>query len=354
MSLDRIVDHIAIPLTVARSLVVDGPHTARDIAYAMTAAYVAAGRQEADDGKPVSIPGNGLRYALGRSRRDRADIENGRVYRMSDATVRVDGIDGPAPLPSMRVHRFESGQPLVLRAGLVEHGDRQQQWHVDPALADAMRPGDGEPVVELPWTLVQGAKHKATLPIMLRLLAWIVDADPKWIRKRENRWKDDQHDGGHLVLQVPYAAILDSLGLTAKSKGAVVMARMLEPAAKEITKLTGYRVRFSEVRTIYRPDATGLAREGRLQAIKVEIDVPATITKPARPVARMPGAPWKPAPKFHRPAKPPEAPPAIIDNITPFPDDDDWPEDEINEPVLHTSLPPTTERRGFGSKRTNP
>lgn len=353
MSLDRIVDSIPIPVSVARTFVIEGDHTARDLSYGLVAGYLAGQRPEAQDGTPVIIGGNALRYALARTRRSRRVIENRRVFRMREAAIVADGLEEPATLPALGVMIQGSGNPLVMRSGIKIAGDAQQQWYVPAELAAAMR---GSETVDLPFTLVQHARHRSSVPVMMRLLAWLAGTDPAYVKARENRWQADMFDGEHVVIEVPTADLLASLGATG-TKPAVVMARMLEPAAAEITKLTGYRVAFAEVRTTYRATASRPAREGRLMAIRIEIDVPLMITRPARPVARVPGKPWKPQPKWHKPPKPVEPAPAIVADIAIDDDDDFDPYDFTDETPGQPEppVPPSGEprRSRFGGQRGN-
>lgn len=101
MTVHLLPDRLTVPLTWASTFTVDGKLSARDLSYSLAVGWLAAQRDPSEDGKDIFLGDNGLRMALGRSRRGKQDEENGRVFRTVDAKVQTAGID-PVALPSLR------------------------------------------------------------------------------------------------------------------------------------------------------------------------------------------------------------------------------------------------------------
>lgn len=314
MPVDQIPSRLTLPLSWASTVLVDGKTTARDLSYSMTVAWLSAQRPEAEDGKDIFVGDNGMRMALGMARRDKATTESLRVFRTVESKMTAAGIVKPAKMPSLGITPTDSGGIRVERSGMRIHGDAQLQWSVPAEVSASMRVRAGEPTIELPWTLMQEARTKVTVFLMLRLLSMAAG----W------QWGDNPASmkGDRLEALVALPAVLTALGLPARSEPKEVMRKHLVPAAAEIGAHTGYRVSITEQRTRYRRGPMA-GKEGPLQGLSITLDIPATQDPLAFPAARVPYAPWKPAPKFHRPAKPQEPAPAFIDNVATIPVDDD-------------------------------
>lgn len=310
MTLERIPHRLTIPARLAATMAVAGDLSARDLSYGLATLWLAAQDAAYPETGYTLVGDNGLRQAMARSRRDRRDVEVGRVARLSAAQVTAAGIAEPVAMPSLMVKRFGSGGVFVHTSGIRAQGDAQQQWFADPGLVEAMRVVDGEPVVELPRALLQQARCRMSVPLMLRLLAWIE-------RQPNADWIVERHPG-KLTLLVPWQDLVEQLGLAAKSEPKMTMRKLLGPAMAEINQHTPYALTISERRTVYRAQpktASRAVREGRLQGILVDIEYPLAQDAIAYPGPRQPGTPWKPKPKSAKPPKPAVAPPAVIDNV---------------------------------------
>lgn len=349
MTVHLIPDRLSLPAEFAGTFTVDGSVTARDLSYSLTVGWLAAQRDPALDGEYLFLGDNGLRLALARSRRDKAKIEDDRVFRMTEAKAKAAGIDEATTIPSLTWQETFSGAIRVHRAGIVRNGDRQQQWSVPAAVAASMRVGADDAVVELPWSLVQHARNKVTVILMLRLLAMVSD---DYMADRVVG-----HGDRKLSLLVPFADLVASLGLPAGSMPDRTMKRILGPAAEEINEHTDYIVRITEKRTRYLKGPHA-GKEGPLRGIAIDVAYPVITTPLAYPEPRQPGTAWKPKPKYSKPAKPPVAPPAIVDNVVIMPDDEDEeipivrqnPPGRITRPVPGS---PGANFGGFGALRSN-
>lgn len=317
MPVHQLPDRLAVPVAWARTFTVDGKLSARDLSYSIAVGWLAAQRDPSMDGQDIFLGDNGLRLALQRSRRDKADVENARVFRTSAAKAKADGIQQPAPIPSLTWLTTFSGATMVHRAGIVRDGDRQLQWQVPAPVVASMRVNADDASVELPWTLVQHSRNRLTVIVMLRLLAMLADNGRDLV-------------GSRYSTLVPFADLVASLGLPAKSEPKETMRRFLAPAMAEINAHTGFVFSIAEKRTRYR-SGPHAGKEGPLQGISIDLAYPAITTPLAYPAPRKPGHPWKPAPRDSKPAKPPVAPPAEIDNVTVLPDDDD--DDMFGTPI---------------------
>src|SRR5690606_36677687 len=122
---------------------------------------LASQRDPSEDGKDLMIGDIALRYALARTRSDKAEIEDNRAFRMNKLRVKADVLPEPASVPALKVVQWSPTSFMVHRKGMKTNGDPIQQWPVDPALAQAMR---GDNPVDLPFTLVQHARHKSSIP----------------------------------------------------------------------------------------------------------------------------------------------------------------------------------------------
>lgn len=353
MAVHQLPDHLSVPAAWARSVVFDDTVTARDLSYSIAVGWLSAQRDAALDGQDLLVADNGLRMALGMSRRDKAAVEENRVFRTSAATMTAAGLQAPTPIPSLTWITTDSGGVRVHRRGMRVQGDGQLQWRVPAPVSAAMRVGDGDNAVEMPWSLLQAARNKMAMVVMLRLLAMVRD-DFMADRVVET-------EPGKLKVLVPWPDLVASLGLPAKSEPKETMRRFLAPAIAEINEHTAYTVTIAEHRVRYRAGPRK-GQDGPLQGMMISVSYPVSEPPVAFPAPRVPYSPWKPAPLFHKPAKPQEPAPAFVDDIVPFPDDDDaWdPLDDVDDDAIPSGRPaadvpvsPAPVKRRFGIKRTD-
>lgn len=353
MPVHLIPDRLAVPAAWAAAFTVDSNLTARDLSYSLAVGWLAAQRDPSFDGQDILLGDNGLRMALNRSRRDKAATEDARVFRTSAAKASVPSTEDPVAVPSLSWETTYSGGIRVHRGGMRTMGDQQLQWHVPAAVAAAMRVKDGEPSVELPWALVQNARNRMSVIVMLRILTVLADEQVK----QQMEYQVPRYR--HASMRFQLDKLLAWFGLPTDSEVKEVMRKHLVPATAEILEHTGYRVTIEEHRTVYKRGPRA-GKEGPLRGMIVNIAYPVIKTPLAYPKPRLPGTAWKPEPKFHKPAKPQEPAPAIIHDIVPFPDDDDdWdPLDDADDDAIpsgreQTDVPvsPAPVKRRFGIKR---
>lgn len=268
-------DRLTLPLNFARAARFVGDLSARDQSYALAVGWLAAQRNPRDDDQPILVANNGLRHALGRSRRDNIDVEEQRLERLDAGEIETP--HGRIGLPNLRY-----------RGGLPVDGDTQQTWHLDSRLPFSMRVGIfTEEVVELPTSLLQHARHKETLTVMLRLLAWIEGHhDKKWLVEREDRFR---------VFRIAPEDLVLELGLMGRTFPSHLIERILEPAASEISEHTGYEMGVHAIRTAYR---SRNGRTGKVKFVEIRVAIP-ELEKIRQIPARQKGKTWqtKPIPR---------------------------------------------------------
>ena len=108
--------------------------------------------------------------------------------------------------------------------------DGRKGWRVDRRLRRAIVVDAGEQVVGVPLPVLSHARHRYSLPLTMRLLAWSVGGfDKSWLR----RDRDD-----HLVLRIPIVEMRRALGSVGKMTPAAFFEKDLGPAVNECMHLT--------------------------------------------------------------------------------------------------------------------
>jgi hypothetical protein len=295
-----IPDRLTISLPTAATVVFDPELSARDVAHAVLVAWL-AGQQGAADG--ITLGRNQLKLALGFSRSGSIAYEEDRAFRLSAGWVRTG--DGEFHAPALPTSHLMDGRMTVHRGGMRVGGDSQQRWRVDPGLARAFGPADDGDAVELPMALLQSARSRWTVPIMLRALCWIGGwIDPRFIATRTDR---------RLLVRLPIEEAIDRLDLDEDVELALVMRDMLEPAAADISRCTSYGMRVRLVRSSYRARPDQPRRQGKPAAIEFDIGVPEMASITYLPT-RVPGKTWE------RPDGPPRRrkPTPEVAGVVPF------------------------------------
>lgn len=138
--------------------------TARDLSYALSAAYLAR-NTPSDSGTLFHLPDNRLRGALGLIRRDNNEKEDGRFIRLAGSSVMFGDLE-PCRLPTtMFQHRGGVDHP-------VRHNlDDMIGWVIDPELIHRFTPTSPADVTPVPRALLAGATKLHGLVFVLKLLA---------------------------------------------------------------------------------------------------------------------------------------------------------------------------------------
>lgn len=249
-------DAIVIPTSAAATLHFVGNHlSARDIAFAVTVAWLAANRPDVAIPVPGStdlydIPDNGVRQAIGLGRRQSADKEAGRHERFAKSAFHVAGMDWAMPiLASMHpdnAHpmRAKNLDMLTLR------------WKISPSLIKALRVVEGEPTVALPMRLIQRARSRYTLPMMAWVGSWFQGhLDPEFLHKI------DDHS---VVIRIKPDDLLDMLWMGRGLPVANIVRDVLQPIADEIEAYGDHVMAIEPRRTKYKG-----GRVGKIQDIQI-------------------------------------------------------------------------------------
>ncbi|MBU1336035.1 MAG: hypothetical protein KJ944_08575 [Alphaproteobacteria bacterium] len=181
-------DYLAVPLEAAAYFhaIGDAGLSGRDIAYAVSALWLAANTdclQETGDGTMYRIPDNGLRHAMGLTRRESIDTDDDRHKRLARTTFKTPTKgDVRAPVSPLR-HNL----------------DDKRTWFIPRDLVDAWTVRDGEPVVYLPLMLLQQAKSRFSVEAYLHAMAaanGLVTNGCKIIKQQDDRCTIQADDGG--------------------------------------------------------------------------------------------------------------------------------------------------------------
>ena len=235
---------IPIPAQTAAEFTVRGDCTGRDIAWALVLLMQAVGKGESGE---VLIPDNRTRELLGLTRRDKIATETARWERLRD--LRING----RPVPTVRFERIGGQGEWPMRHQSL---DGELAVVVDEDLADQFTDRNDD-VVWLPLRLLQLSDSRYTVPAFMRMLAWSIGDYPR-------AWRV-QDTARRVKLRIPLDYLVEALGVPASLRPHQVLARVLQPAADEITSATDYEV-------------TMLPRiapsSGRIRDIEVTIYVP--------------------------------------------------------------------------------
>ncbi|MBJ6986053.1 hypothetical protein [Devosia sp. MC521] len=220
--------HLDVPLETAARLVFDGDAlTARDVSYAIAAAWLAArSPDDKRDDDHYRIPDNRVRQALGRTRRSTIDVEIARFDRLRHSVM---GIDELLPMPTA-MYRKDS----VIRATL----DDEMTWVIDRRVVDLFSPG--KPSIALPLRLLAVARYRSTLDIVMRMLAQ--HAMGATFRNTYS-WAPDR-----IAVRLTFEELGRFLGVDA-SRPSVVIQRYLEPVANDAFEACGITFQFEARRT---------------------------------------------------------------------------------------------------------
>lgn len=248
-------DSIPVPASTAAAFaILDGDATARDLAFGIGVAHLAA-VNGTKDGR-IEIPDNLFRAEVGRFGRQSADREADRLERLSKTVVTLPG--GEAPLPTQ--YFWEAGRAKTLAGGTV--------WIVDPLIEEAFRVRDGEPVVEFPTYLLRNARSRHSMIFGMRVLAW-------WAKMVEPRLEVRRRDG-HLVIRMSIDELRREMVIGDGVSPSNIVSDILAPAAEEVSRFSDHHVEIEMVRTKYR---TG--RVGKLAYVEIRISALA----PDRPLS---------------------------------------------------------------------
>lgn len=150
-------EYMPVPLQAAADFHVVGDNlSGRDVAYSVAALWLAANTAcRQTEGKDFfRIPDNGLRHAMGLTRRESIDQDNARTARLKKTSIRAGGLDLQAPHAQDR-HNL----------------DDKRTWYVPPTLQTAWTVKDGEAVVWLPRALLMKAKSRFSVEAYLHAMA---------------------------------------------------------------------------------------------------------------------------------------------------------------------------------------
>lgn len=235
-------DVITVPRATAAGLTIDGRHiSARDLSYALSVAWLAAGmKPEKDTADHYRIPDNRLRGALGLSRRDTVEVEEARFRRLRDGRF---VFDVPIPMPTVM---FRGDTPV--RSNL----DDELTWIVDPRLIDLFQVADGTPTVPLPLRLLIGARVRWSVDIFLKMMAQhALGNDGAGIVS----WADDR-----IGLRLPVDEICRRFHLP-DLQGSQILQRYLEPAVDDLFEAAGITLEIEARRSATRRNPKGKIRD---------------------------------------------------------------------------------------------
>lgn len=313
-------DSIPVPASTAAAFaIIDGDATARDLAFAIGVAHLAA-VNGTKDGR-IEIPDNLFRAEVGRFGRQSAEREADRLERLAKTVVLLPG--GEAPLPTQ--YFWEAGRAKTLAGGTV--------WIVDPLIEEAFRVRDGEAVVEFPTYLLRNARSRHSVMLCMKVLAW-------WAKMIEPRFEVRRRDG-HLVIRMSIDELRRELLIGDGVSPSNIVSDILAPAADEVSRFSDHHVEIEMVRTKYRDGRVGklayveirisalapdrpmsafLERVEQLRAVKLHEREVAAHTEADRLVALERGTAkpktWQ-RPSRTRP-KPPRPAPADVSNVVPM------------------------------------
>jgi hypothetical protein len=260
-------DHLFIADTVAASLVFDPALTARDRAIMLAVSWYAGQHPPADGEEEVMVPELGFRRALGDMRRPDAGKEFARYARLEHATLR-----GDETVPDLNEGVLV---PTVAAKDRRRTQKGNRPWLLEPGIVRTFTPEPGDVTVGVPLVILQRARSRYTLQLLLHLLAWGSGNHPAgWLRRRTF---------GHRVLRVPLKAILADLGIDPKKKPADVIRNDLLPAIDEIRQLMDLEI---DLQVWYAPSIR--QPRGRVMGFDILVgDVDVKIVPAPKPTAEI-------------------------------------------------------------------
>lgn len=237
-----------IPLTTAEGVEFDGLHlSARDISYAVAAAWIAA-RSKPMKGSDdwYRIPDNRLRAALGRNRRDGIDVEIARFERLKESVLLIDGRSLPMPTVMYR-----NGAPY--RGTL----DDELTWVVDPEVVDLFRASPAS--ILLPTALLANARHCHTVEILMRILAAHTRGPGG---AGVVSWALDR-----IGLRLTFPEIVERFHLPVDLPPSVLMQKWLTPASRDVFDATGISLDVEPRRRFAGRDPRGSYHDALIYAV---------------------------------------------------------------------------------------
>lgn len=298
--------HIPVPVSTAASFRLQGDLGAKDLAYAVAVAHLAA-LAEPDPQNRYLIPDNRLRGELGQHRRETIKREHARFARLRDAAMPHPRL-GPVPVPTVATRTLGTGEVVPN----TNNRDDELSWVVDPLMRELFIPTRES--VMLPVDLLRTSTNRHTVTLVLRLLALM------WQSAKEVK----RSGPGYVLVHVKPDRIADVLGLPLgeKAKPSRAMFDFFNPIMADLSEHTGIvleaapvyartrsapqgRVHYFEI-YMSMPQPSALERKFRLAEIEPvpETSRPATWrTKPVTP------------PKAAKPASKPEPRPGTT-NVT--------------------------------------
>jgi hypothetical protein len=153
-----------------------------------------------------------LRAAVGETSRQRTAVDVARWRRLSELQIVVNG----------QVYAAPSVTERAITVGGEMH------WSIEPALVDAFRVYEQTNTVYVPLRLLRGAKHRTTIVLALRALAWRAGTAPPAAVL--------EHDDGLLSARLSEQQLRQAFGLEDVQRDGL-MRHYLEPAIEELDQL---------------------------------------------------------------------------------------------------------------------
>ncbi|MGV8949713.1 MAG: hypothetical protein ACOH2M_01330 [Cypionkella sp.] len=239
-------DHISIPVVTAASLAFSPVLTARDQSLLTLVAWYAAGHGLDEHGN-VDVPDLDMRNALGGLKTIAGDREVGYYARLGAAAIKTDE----------RLPDLADGVPVptVLSGMRRVTVNRAKRWQIDEAIVAAFRLQEGEPVIEVPMSLLARARSRFTLPLFMRASAWVAgDVWPHWILRKRAKATE---------FKLSLDDLRETLG--ADGKAADLERHCLAPATAEIDAFTDMAFEYA---MIAKPCLIG---GGRARAVRIMV-----------------------------------------------------------------------------------
>jgi hypothetical protein len=222
---------IEMPIETAAAIRFDPLLTARDRSLQIVVGWWAGQRRPPEGEYSVMVPDSIRRTITDHRRIPRARrvamwerFDNSVVS--SDETMLdlMDGVPGPTTQPRHRAVKFDRSGP--------EGGKRE--WLVEREVVEAYLVHVGDEVVEVPTLVLERARCRYTLPLLLRVLAWGSGRHATSWR----RWEKEDH----YVLRIKLDEFRDELGTDPSKPAAEILRKELEPAIAELQLLTDFAV----------------------------------------------------------------------------------------------------------------
>jgi len=257
-------DAFKLPAYTAALINIDGEGlTARDVAYILAVGCMAASGHAEFDGVRYLVHDHGLRAALGRTRSDTVDVELKRHERLQATTVISADLGLTSAAPTLPHLRLLSGVELPLRT---KSAAGSLAWDVPAELIRVLTPSTSEPNIVLPMRLLANARNRHTVMLAMRVLAWLEEVNRRWVVTRKPHL---------LTIRVPLDELIERLAMDPETPPSRIFARIIEPAAAEISEFTDLHI---DVAGVY---AGARAGSSRMKAIELRITHP--VEKPAAP-----------------------------------------------------------------------